>query len=132
MVDLIVEAIAVVLGVIAFGSHHGQTLRRCAAVSVLKTTVGRTPSLPCDGFLSRRAGAGRQLIILSRRPTQPYRFGPLNQEGGERRLNVAITRARIHLVAGFSQDPVRTRLGRHWGGSKNNVLTPTGEAGKNS
>ena len=34
----------------------------------------------------------------------PYRFGPLNQEGGERRLNVAITRARsrIHLVAGFS------------------------------
>ena len=43
----------------------------------------------------------------------PYRFGPLNQEGGERRLNVAITRARsrLHLVAGFSHydmDPGRS------------------------
>jgi very-short-patch-repair endonuclease len=35
-----------------------------------------------------------------------YRFGPLNQEGGERRLNVAITRAkrRLALVSSFGFD----------------------------
>ena len=64
-------------------------------------------------------GDERDVIILSvgyhkaGNGTLPYRFGPLNQEGGERRLNVAITRARsrIHLVAGFSHhdmDPGRS------------------------
>jgi len=43
-----------------------------------------------------------------------YRFGPINREGGERRLNVAITRARAHmtLVSSFSardMDPNRMR-----------------------
>ena len=43
----------------------------------------------------------------------PYRFGPLNQQGGERRLNVAVTRARneVHLVSSFSHhdmDPGRS------------------------
>ena len=28
-----------------------------------------------------------------------YRFGPLNQEGGERRLNVAVTRAKSRITA---------------------------------
>lgn len=42
-----------------------------------------------------------------------YRFGPLNQEGGERRLNVAITRAkeRMTLVSSFTHldmDPERS------------------------
>jgi very-short-patch-repair endonuclease len=42
-----------------------------------------------------------------------YRFGPLNQEGGERRLNVAITRAknRLTLVSSFGageMDPERS------------------------
>jgi very-short-patch-repair endonuclease len=42
-----------------------------------------------------------------------YRFGPLNNEGGERRLNVAITRARTRMtvVSSFSSadlDPDRT------------------------
>jgi very-short-patch-repair endonuclease len=41
-----------------------------------------------------------------------YRFGPLNQKGGERRLNVAITRARsrIGVISSFSSadlDPAR-------------------------
>ena len=64
-------------------------------------------------------GDERDVIILSvgyhkaANGTLPYRFGPLNQEGRERRLNVAITRARsrIHLVAGFSyhdMDPGRS------------------------
>ena len=43
-----------------------------------------------------------------------YRFGPLNMQGGERRLNVAITRARkrMTLVSSFAfadMDPDRTR-----------------------
>src|SRR5262249_18258663 len=42
-----------------------------------------------------------------------YRFGPLNQEGGERRLNVAVTRAkeRMTLVSSFTHhdmDPDRS------------------------
>ena len=55
-------------------------------------------------------GDERDVIILSvgyhkaANGTLPYRFGPLNQEGGERRLNVAVTRARsrMHLVSSFS------------------------------
>ena len=43
-----------------------------------------------------------------------YRFGPINNEGGERRLNVAITRARSRMtvVSSFSaadMDPARLR-----------------------
>ena len=43
-----------------------------------------------------------------------YRFGPLNQQGGERRLNVAVTRARsrIGLITSFSSadmDPARLK-----------------------
>jgi hypothetical protein len=43
-----------------------------------------------------------------------YRFGPLNQQGGERRLNVAVTRARwlIGLISSFSSadmDPARLK-----------------------
>jgi very-short-patch-repair endonuclease len=42
-----------------------------------------------------------------------YRFGPINNEGGERRLNVAVTRAkrRMTLISSFSasdMDPQRT------------------------
>ena len=55
-------------------------------------------------------GDERDVIILSvgyhkdAKGDLPYRFGPLNQEGGERRLNVAITRARsrMHIVSSFS------------------------------
>ena len=43
-----------------------------------------------------------------------YRFGPLNKEGGERRLNVAVTRAkeRMTLVSSFTHhdmDPERSQ-----------------------
>jgi very-short-patch-repair endonuclease len=45
-----------------------------------------------------------------------YRFGPLNEEGGERRLNVAVTRARRRMTAVSSftaadMDPERTKRG---------------------
>ena len=60
--------------------------------------------------LERVQGDERDAIILSigygkdARGGLPYRFGPLLAEGGERRLNVAVTRAknRITLVSSFS------------------------------
>lgn len=60
--------------------------------------------------LERVQGDERDAIILSvgygknARGILPYRFGPLLQEGGERRLNVAVTRAkkRMTLVSSFT------------------------------
>ncbi|MBN1093301.1 DUF4011 domain-containing protein [Blastococcus sp. TML/M2B] len=41
--------------------------------------------------------------------TLPLNFGPLNRSGGERRLNVAITRARRQVVVFLSFDPEQLR-----------------------
>lgn len=69
--------------------------------------------------LERVQGDERDAIILSigygkdRSGRLPYRFGPLLYEGGERRLNVAVTRARrrMTLVSSFNHldmDPGRS------------------------
>jgi very-short-patch-repair endonuclease len=69
--------------------------------------------------LERVQGDERDAVILSigygknARGDLPYRFGPLLTEGGERRLNVAVTRAknRMTLVSSFSSqdmDPERS------------------------
>lgn len=56
-------------------------------------------------------GDERDVILFSvafsknRRGVLPLNFGPLNQAGGERRLNVAITRARRQVVLFCSFDP---------------------------
>lgn len=79
-------------------------------------------SLPERTFvknLERVQGDERDAIILSigygknADGNLLYRFGPLNQAGGERRLNVAVTRARrrMTLVSSFSHaemDPARS------------------------
>jgi hypothetical protein len=44
--------------------------------------------------------------------TLPLNFGPLNLTGGERRLNVAVTRARKHVVLFVSFDPADIDLAR--------------------
>ena len=55
--------------------------------------------------LERVQGDERDAIILtvgygkSPEGRMLYRFGPLNAEGGERRLNVAVTRARRRMTA---------------------------------
>lgn len=70
--------------------------------------------------LERVQGDERDSIILSigygkdRSGNLPYRFGPLLTEGGERRLNVAITRAkrRMTVVSSFDHrdmDPRRSK-----------------------
>ncbi|HEY7949461.1 MAG TPA: DUF4011 domain-containing protein [Solirubrobacterales bacterium] len=64
--------------------------------------------------LERVQGDERDAIILAvgygRTPegTLPHRFGPLNHAGGERRLNVAVTRAkhRMTVVSSFSADEI--------------------------
>ena len=70
--------------------------------------------------LERVQGDERDAILISigygKNPEGKmlYRFGPLNQKGGERRLNVAVTRARsrIGVISSFSSadmDPARLR-----------------------
>lgn len=114
------------LGVIALGIKHSRRLE--GAIDEARKS---RPDL--DGFfaesrserffvknLERVQGDERDTIILSvgygkdRAGKLPYRFGPLLYAGGERRLNVAITRARAQMtiVSSFSHvdmDPSRSK-----------------------
>ncbi len=115
------------LGVIAFGQHHANNID-----NALLRRLGELDDPSLDDFFSeqneerffvknieRVQGDERDAIILSvgyhkdANGNLPYRFGPILQEGGERRLNVAITRARsrLTLVSSFSHrdmDPGRS------------------------
>ena len=115
------------LGVIAFGQHHADNIDNAL---IRRLSQENDPSL--DEFFSERneerffvkniervQGDERDVIILSigyhkdDNGNLPYRFGPILQEGGERRLNVAVTRARsrLTLVSSFSHrdmDPSRS------------------------
>lgn len=105
------------LGVIAFGQAHADAIENAL---MRELREHNDPAL--DEFFSeaneerffvknieRVQGDERDAIILSvgyhkdANGRLPYRFGPLNQEGGERRLNVAVTRARsrIDVVSSF-------------------------------
>jgi very-short-patch-repair endonuclease len=114
------------LGVIAMGIKHAdrieETLRRALLehpeLDAFFSDAG--PERPFVKNLERVQGDERDAIILTigygKGPDgrMLYRFGPLNQEGGERRLNVAVTRARkrLTLVSSFSSadmDPDRTK-----------------------
>ncbi len=113
------------LGVIAMGIQHAEHINEALRL--------RRPSVPeLDAFfaetgrepffvknLERVQGDERDAIILTigygRTSDGRLRqnFGPLNQQGGERRLNVAITRAkrRVTVVSSFGSedvDPSRT------------------------
>ena len=116
------------LGVIAMGSHHADRIE-----DSLRRRIEEENSAELEEFfrdsheerafvknLERVQGDERDAIILSigygknASGKMLYRFGPLNTEGGERRLNVAITRARkrMTLVSSFDyadMDPDRTR-----------------------
>ncbi len=116
------------LGVIAFGIKHANNIEEA-----LRVRLRDMADSSLDEFFSATAqerffvknietvqGDERDVIILSvgyhknASGRLLYRFGPLNQDGGERRLNVAVTRARsrIHLVSSFSHqdmDPGRSK-----------------------
>lgn len=115
------------LGVIAMGRHHADRVeaslrRRLGDEASPELERFFDESLPERAFvknLERVQGDERDAIILSVGYGKTadgrllYRFGPLNNEGGERRLNVAITRARhrMTVVSSFSHvemDPARS------------------------
>lgn len=115
------------LGVITFGQYQASNIEEA-----LRRRLADLADPDLDPFFSETArerffikniervqGDERDVIILSvgyhkaANGTLPYRFGPLLLEGGERRLNVAVTRARsrVHLVSSFSHhdmDPARS------------------------
>jgi very-short-patch-repair endonuclease len=113
------------LGVIAMGITHANRIQ-----AALDEALKSHPELDeffdvtkDDRFfvknIERVQGDERDSIILTvgygkdRSGTLPYRFGPLLTEGGERRLNVAITRAkrRMTVVSSFDHhdmDPRRS------------------------
>lgn len=116
------------LGVIALGIKHQRRIE-----AALDEARRDRPDL--DAFFSeanqerffvknleRVQGDERDAIILSvgygkdRSGRLPYRFGPLATEGGKRRMNVAVTRARrrMAIVSSFSphdMDPAKCREG---------------------
>ena len=104
------------LGVITMGLKHANRIQM-----VLDRRLRDHPELteffddkkPDPFFiknLERVQGDERDAIILSvgygkdATGRLPYRFGPLLQEGGERRLNVAVTRARSRMIVVSSFD----------------------------
>ena len=130
VVDLIVEHAErrpdESLGVIAFGLKHAHRIEE-----TLRFARQESPDL--DEFFSeerdepffvknleRVQGDEREAIILTvgygraQDGRMRYNFGPLNREGGYRRLNVAVTRAkrRMTIVSAFSaanMDPDKLR-----------------------
>jgi very-short-patch-repair endonuclease len=104
------------LGVIAMGIRHADRVQRA-----LDQALARRPELGHffetsveERFfiknLERVQGDERDAIILTvgygkdRGGSLPFRFGPLLSQGGQRRLNVAVTRARqrMTLVSSFN------------------------------
>jgi very-short-patch-repair endonuclease/DNA polymerase III delta prime subunit len=118
------------LGVIAMGIKHANRIEECRLQRLredpeLEEKVGEFFNEEREERffvknLERVQGDERDAIILSvgygknARGDLPYRFGPLLTDGGERRLNVAITRAkhRLTLVSSFAvrdMDPERSQ-----------------------
>ncbi len=100
------------LGVIAFGQHHASSIE-----DALRSRLDEESSAVLDEFFSeereervfvknieRVQGDERDAIILTigygkdLEGRVPHRFGPVNQEGGERRINVAASRARRRMM----------------------------------
>lgn len=72
---------------------------------------------PCVRNLETAQGDERDVIVLSITYApdplgrQRSNFGPMNRQGGERRLNVAVTRSRHRMVVFSSLDPAQIRIG---------------------
>ena len=104
------------LGVIAMGRRHADRVQRALDEALVKRPE-LAPFFDASAEerffvknLERVQGDERDAIILTvgygkdRGGNLPFRFGPLLSSGGQRRLNVAITRARrrMTLVSSFS------------------------------
>ncbi|MFI6661489.1 AAA domain-containing protein [Streptomyces sp. NPDC050523] len=122
------------LGIITMGQRHADRIDQ-----VLRHALQDRPDLqaffspdqgPRQRFFTKSLeqvqGDERDAIILTigygktAAGRLPMTFGPLNHDGGERRLNVAITRARQHMtvVSSFTHhdfDPGKLKTTRHRG-----------------
>ena len=112
------------VGVIALASPHAneitEALRRARnehpELSILFDEDRAEPLFVKN--LERVQGDERDHIILTTGYSgttdgrMRYAFGPLNQQGGERRLNVAMTRARSEMLVFSTLDPDRIDLSR--------------------
>jgi very-short-patch-repair endonuclease len=111
------------LGVITFGQKHANAIED-ALFKRLKERNDSSldnwfdPELPEPFFIKnieRVQGDERDRIILSvgygkkSDGTTPHRFGPVNQQGGERRINVAASRARskMSIVSSINDTDIR-------------------------
>lgn len=118
------------IGVITLGQRHADRIEKA-----LRAAIGADPALSwlldesvAEPFfvknLERVQGDERDAIVLSvgygrsADGRAPHRFGPISAEGGERRLNVAITRARrrMVMVSSFSGDELHPGHLRSRGG----------------
>jgi very-short-patch-repair endonuclease len=114
------------VGVIALGITHSERIAEALRLAALNNTA--LAAIMADEReeplfvknLERVQGDERDAIILTvgygrtADGRMRYNFGPINQEGGQRRLNVAITRARRRMTvvssfAGGEMDPARLR-----------------------
>ena len=128
MIDHAQQRPAESLGVIAMGLHHAHRIEEALRQRIEKENHPELEEFFKESHeerafvknLERVQGDERDAIILSigygknADGKMQYRFGPLIMQGGERRLNVAITRARkrMTLVSSFAfadMDPDRTR-----------------------
>jgi len=111
------------IGVVTFNIQQRELIRDLLEASTdlqIQAALGRT-----DGEelfvknLENVQGDERDVILFSlafsKDPSSgrlPLQFGPLILEGGERRLNVAITRARMRVIVFSSFDPADIDLSR--------------------
>jgi very-short-patch-repair endonuclease len=111
------------LGVIALGIKHAEAIEE-GLLAVMPEHPELEPFFSEDRDerffvknLERVQGDERDAIILAvgygrdADGTLPHRFGPLNNAGGERRLNVAVTRAkrRMTVVSSFKAEEIDER-----------------------
>ena len=102
------------LGVIAFGIRHANNIEERWRLRLRELADPALEEFFSDGAderffvksIERVQGDERDVIILSvgyhktANGALPYRFGPLNQDGGERRLNVAVTPRQVAHARG--------------------------------
>ncbi len=88
----------------AFDAHFSDDLEEPVFVKNLETVQGDERDIIILGTTFGPTEPGSQKMSMN--------FGPLNREGGERRLNVAITRARKEMLLFTSFDPGMIDLSR--------------------
>ena len=106
------------IGVVTFNAQQRPASRRCSATPATSGWSRRSthPARACSSRTWRTSRATSATSILfstafsvNDKGVLPLNFGPLNRVGGERRLNVAVTRARRQVVVFSSFDPAQLR-----------------------